>query len=80
MCLSGQVVKGGLVGGGGGADRLDVADHLLLGAERGDEQAVAWLRDAAREASAQAPLVTVELIRRAEALLPGGHRDADLVS
>jgi tetratricopeptide (TPR) repeat protein len=63
-----------------GADRLDVADHLLLGAERGDEQAVAWLRDAAREASAQAPLVAVELIRRAEALLPGGHRDADLVS
>ena len=63
-----------------GADRLDVADHLMLGAERGDEQAVAWLRDAAREASAQAPLVTVELIRRAEALLPGGHRDADLVS
>ena len=62
-----------------GADRLDVADHLLLGAERGDEQAVAWLRDAAREASAQAPLVTVELIRRAEALLPDGHRDADLV-
>jgi DNA-binding CsgD family transcriptional regulator/tetratricopeptide (TPR) repeat protein len=63
-----------------GADRLDVADHLLLGAERGDDQAVAWLRDAAREASAQAPLVTVELIGRAEALLPGGHRDADLVS
>ncbi|HZD01221.1 MAG TPA: AAA family ATPase [Actinomycetes bacterium] len=63
-----------------GADRLDVADHLMAGAERGDEQAVAWLRDAAREASAQAPLVTVELIRRAEALLPGGHRDADLVS
>jgi DNA-binding CsgD family transcriptional regulator/tetratricopeptide (TPR) repeat protein len=63
-----------------GADRLDVADHLMLGAERGDEQAVAWLRDAAREASARAPLVAVELIRRAEALLPGGHRDADLVS
>lgn len=63
-----------------GADRLEVADHLLLGAERGDEQAVAWLRDAAREASARAPLVTVELIRRAEALLPDGHRDADLVS
>jgi DNA-binding CsgD family transcriptional regulator/tetratricopeptide (TPR) repeat protein len=63
-----------------GADRLDVADHLMLGAERGDEQAVEWLRDAARDASAQAPLVSVELIRRAEALLPGGHRDADLVS
>ena len=63
-----------------GADGLDVADHLMLGAERGDEQAVASLRDAAREASAQAPLVAVELVRRAEALLPGGHRDADVVS
>jgi DNA-binding CsgD family transcriptional regulator len=63
-----------------GADRLDVADHLMLGAERGDEQAVAWLREAAREASAQAPPVTVELIRRAEALLPDGHRDADVVA
>jgi predicted ATPase len=31
-----------------GADRLDVADHLMLGAERGDEQAVASLRAAAR--------------------------------
>jgi DNA-binding CsgD family transcriptional regulator/tetratricopeptide (TPR) repeat protein len=64
----------------GGADRLDVADHLILGAERGDEEAVAWLRDAAREASAQAPLVTLELMRRAETLLPTSHRDADLVS
>ncbi|MGE5287137.1 MAG: helix-turn-helix transcriptional regulator [Micromonosporaceae bacterium] len=63
-----------------GADRLEVADHLLLGAERGDEQAAAWLRDAARQAQARAPLVTVELLRRAEALLPGGHRDADVVS
>jgi DNA-binding CsgD family transcriptional regulator len=63
-----------------GADQLDVADHLMLGAERGDEQAVAWLRDAAREASGQAPLVTVELILRAEALLPNGHRDVDLVA
>ncbi|HEX6055032.1 MAG TPA: LuxR C-terminal-related transcriptional regulator, partial [Intrasporangium sp.] len=63
-----------------GADRLDVADHLMLGAERGDEQAIAWLREAAREATAQAPAVSVELIRRAEALLPTGHRDGDLVA
>ncbi|WP_460715588.1 helix-turn-helix transcriptional regulator [Nocardioides dilutus] len=63
-----------------GADPLDVADHLVLGAERGDEQVVGWLRDAARKASGQAPLVTLDLLRRAEALLPGGHRDADLVS
>jgi DNA-binding CsgD family transcriptional regulator len=63
-----------------GADRLDVADHLMLGAERGDEQAIAWLRDAAREASAQAPLVSVDLIRRAEELLPSDHRDVDVVA
>jgi DNA-binding CsgD family transcriptional regulator len=63
-----------------GADQLDVADHLMLGAERGDEQAVAWLRGAAGEASGQAPLVTVELLLRAEALLPDGHRDVDLVA
>ncbi len=63
-----------------GADRLDVADHLMLGTERGDEQAVAWLREAAREAAGQAPLVTLELLQRAEALLPDGHPDADLVS
>jgi DNA-binding CsgD family transcriptional regulator len=64
----------------GGADLLDVADHLILGAERGDELAATWLRDASREASAHAPSVAVELVRRAEALLPGGHRDADVVS
>jgi DNA-binding CsgD family transcriptional regulator len=63
-----------------GADQLDVADHLMLGAERGDEQAVAWLRDAARDASGRAPLVTVELLLRAEALLPDGHPDVDLVA
>jgi DNA-binding CsgD family transcriptional regulator len=63
-----------------GADRLDVADHLMLGAERGDDQAVTWLRDAAREASAQAPSVTADLVRRAEALLPDGHAEADVVA
>ena len=63
-----------------GADPLDVAEHLVRGAERGDLQAVDWLRDAAREASAGAPLVTVALLRRAEALLPVGHPDADLLA
>jgi len=63
-----------------GADHLDVAEHLMLGAERGDDEAVGWLRAAAREASARAPLVAVELVRHAEALLPEGHRDADPVA
>jgi len=63
-----------------GADQLDVADHLMLGAEPGDVQAATWLRAAAGEASERAPLVAVELMRRAEALLPDGHTDADLVS
>jgi len=63
-----------------GADPLAVADHLMRGSDRGDEQAAGWLRDAAREASGQAPPVTLELLRRAEALLPIGHRDADVVS
>jgi DNA-binding CsgD family transcriptional regulator len=63
-----------------GADPLEVADQLVLGAERGDDEAVGWLRDAARAASARAPGVAVELLRRAEALLPGGHGDADLLS
>ncbi len=63
-----------------GADPLDVADHLVLGAERGDEEAVAWLRDAAHGAAPRAPTVTVELLRRAESLLPGGHADADRLS
>jgi DNA-binding CsgD family transcriptional regulator len=63
-----------------GASLLEVADHLLLGSERGDEQAVAMLRQAAQDAAARSPRAAVELVRRAEALLPGGHPDADSVS
>jgi DNA-binding CsgD family transcriptional regulator/tetratricopeptide (TPR) repeat protein len=63
-----------------GDDPLAVADHLVRGSERGDEEAATWLRQAARGAAGQAPPVTLELVRRAEALLPGGHRDADAVS
>ena len=63
-----------------GTDLLHAADHLLLGAEYGDVQAVQWMREAAREAAGWAPSVSVELLRRAEALLPDGHHDADQVS
>jgi DNA-binding CsgD family transcriptional regulator len=60
-----------------GADLLRVSDHLIRGADRGDLQAVQWLRGAAREAAAGAPATSVELLRRAASLLPAGHRDAD---
>jgi len=63
-----------------GADRLEVADHLVRGAEQGDLEAIAWLREAAVAAAAQAPGVTVDLLLHAEALLPVGHPDADVVS
>ncbi len=69
---------GALASAGVGAQQ--VADHLVRGAARGDLQAVEWLRRAAREAVSGSPAVCVELLRRAEALLPGSHPDADLVS
>ena len=64
----------------GGADRLDVAGHLVLGAERGDEEAIRWLRGAAHEASPGAPEVSVDLLRRAEALLPEDDPESDVVA
>jgi DNA-binding CsgD family transcriptional regulator len=63
-----------------GAGPLQIADHLVRGAARGDLQAVEWLRRAAREAAAGSPAVSVDLLQRAESLLPGGHPDADPVS
>jgi DNA-binding CsgD family transcriptional regulator/tetratricopeptide (TPR) repeat protein len=63
-----------------GAPPLAVAEHLMLGAERGDDEAVTWLRAAARSASAQAPLVAVELLQHAAALLRDGDADEDVVA
>ncbi|ONI71637.1 hypothetical protein BWI15_15870 [Kribbella sp. ALI-6-A] len=63
-----------------GADLLQVAGHLVRGAAPGDLEAVSWLRQAAREATAATPSVAVELLRRAMALLPAGHEDADLLA
>ena len=65
---------------GAGASSLQVAEHLVSGAARGDLQAVEWLRRAAHEAASGSPAVSVDLLRRAESLLPGGHPDADLVA
>jgi DNA-binding NarL/FixJ family response regulator len=45
-----------------------VAAHMLLGAEPGDGEAIAWLRRASREAAPSAPAVAAELLERALAL------------
>ncbi|MBV8950672.1 MAG: hypothetical protein JOZ99_07345 [Actinobacteria bacterium] len=63
-----------------GADPARVADHLVLGADRGDLHAVEGLRRAARDGMAGAPDTSVDLLLRAESLLPGGHAEADVVS
>ncbi len=62
-----------------GADHAQVASHVLRGAEKGDLEAVRWLRRAAMEAAAGGPLVAVDLLQRAVELLPNGHNEADLV-
>ncbi|MBA3369682.1 MAG: AAA family ATPase [Geodermatophilaceae bacterium] len=56
-----------------------IASHLVLGAAPGDLAAVRQLRDAAVEASARDPAASVELLRRAQALLPAGHQDQDML-
>ncbi|HKY76303.1 MAG TPA: AAA family ATPase, partial [Acidimicrobiia bacterium] len=53
-----------------GAPPAEVANHLALGAEFGDREAVAWLRRAARELRSRAPDMAVQLLERAAALLP----------
>ena len=62
-----------------GGDHAQVASHLLRGADKGDLEAVRWLRRAAMEAAAGAPVVAVDLLERAVELLPDGHGDADIV-
>ena len=52
----------------------------MRGAERGDLDAVALLRRAAREAAAAGPTASVELLKHAESLLPARHPQADVVS
>lgn len=62
-----------------GGDHAQVASHLLRGADKGDLEAVRWLRHAAVEAAAGAPVVAVDLLERTVELLPDGHSDADIV-
>ena len=53
-----------------GAPPAEVANHLAIGAEFGDQNAVGWLRRAARELQSRAPAMTVQLLERASSLLP----------
>ena len=62
-----------------GAPIAQVAAHVLRGAVPGDAQAVGWLRVAARDALPRAPDVAIEILKRAEELVPVGHPDADLI-
>lgn len=53
-----------------GAHPAEVANHLALGAEFGDQEAVAWLRRAARALRSRAPAMAVQFLERASSLLP----------
>jgi DNA-binding CsgD family transcriptional regulator len=52
----------------GGAEALAVAEHLVRGAGRGDDEAVAWLTRAARQAAPRSPAVAADLLERAVGL------------
>ena len=54
-----------------------VAIHVALGAETGDAEAVAWLRQAAQDAAAWAPATTVRLLERALDINGAGQPGAD---
>ena len=60
-----------------GAPLAQIASHLVLGAVPPDLEAARSLRGAAREAAPRAPGVAVELLRRAQELLPAGHAETD---
>jgi DNA-binding CsgD family transcriptional regulator/tetratricopeptide (TPR) repeat protein len=63
-----------------GADPSQVASHLIRGAVTGDMDAVRQLRRAARDAVARAPMIAVDLLRRAEWLVPPGNEEADNIA
>jgi DNA-binding CsgD family transcriptional regulator len=54
-----------------------VAVHVALGADRGDQSAVRWLREAAAQVARQAPGTAVELLQRAREIVAPTDRDRD---
>ena len=57
--------QAGVVLGDAGTPIERVAGHVALGAERGDADAIGWLRQAARAVAGRAPATTVRLLERA---------------
>ena len=52
-----------------GVPPIEVAEHLLLGAAKGDTEALEWLREAGHVAAGRSPAVAVELFEAALELL-----------
>lgn len=62
-----------------GAPAEQVASHMARGAEVGDEEAVAWLRRAARDVAPKSLGITIEFLQRAVSLAPADHHEHDHV-
>ena len=68
-----------LAASGSGLER--VAAHLMLGADRGDVEAIGWLRRAAGEIGASSPAIAAELLGRALELTEGtSQRRVDILA
>lgn len=62
-----------------GADAGRVATHFALGAQRGDAEAVSWIRRAAQQALPRSPGVAADFLARATELLEPDATDRDQV-
>ncbi|MEA2686708.1 MAG: hypothetical protein QOE93_1903, partial [Actinomycetota bacterium] len=64
---------------GAGAPLVQVAEHFVRGARRGDATALEWLRRAADEATVRTPEIASDLLRRMTDLIDPGDPTRDLV-
>jgi DNA-binding CsgD family transcriptional regulator/tetratricopeptide (TPR) repeat protein len=64
-----------LIAGGTAPER--VAEHMILGADRGDRAAVGWLREAAAHVARHAPRSAAELLERAREIVAPTDADRD---
>ena len=63
-----------------GAPALQCAEHLVLGAQHGDTEAIGWLHTAARTSGQQAPSTAVRLLERALELGPPDDLRAPIIA